>query len=94
MLKRESPPPIGGNTKSTNWREVFDDLRTTPWEWAMVGEYPAAYVTSIKKGRFSGSEKGEFEGTMRGTDPETQRGRLYVRYIGVPRPEGIEDVKP
>lgn len=94
-LKRESPPPVAGNTKTTNWREIFEDLRSTPWEWAIAGEaFPASYVTQIKNGRFAGSAKGEFEATMRSTDTSTQKGRLYVRYIGVPKPDHVEDVKP
>lgn len=50
--------------------------------WYNLGEYPAAYVTSIKRGRFSGSEPNEFDATMRETNQKTQRGILFVKYVG------------
>lgn len=79
-LKREDPSPVSKRS-ATNWRSVFETLRAAPNEWFSVGEFPAAYVTSIKRGRFAGSVEGEFEATMRNTDSKTQRGTLYVRYI-------------
>jgi hypothetical protein len=90
-LKREDPPPVGNGGSATNWRDIFENIRTTPWEWVVVGEYPAAYVTSIKKGKFAGSQPDEFEATMRDIDAQTQKGRLYVRYVDAPKPEGHEE---
>lgn len=80
-LKREDPTPVT-KREPTDWTQVFEKIREAPNEWFSVGNYPAAYVTSIKRGRFAGSEAGEFEATMRETDAKTQRGTLYVKYVG------------
>lgn len=85
-LKREDPPPLKVN-RGTNWRAILDDVRTTPNEWVFVGIQPAAYVTGIKNGRLGGAKPGEFEGTIRETDSKTQKGKMWVRFIG----EGGED---
>lgn len=79
-IKQADPGPSRVQSGKTNWREVFTQIRDADNAgWFEVGEFPASYVTNIKKGRFAGSEAGEFEATMRDTDGETQRGRLFVR---------------
>lgn len=80
-LKKEDPTPVTKRA-ATNWAEVFERLRDEPNEWFNLGEYPAAYVTSIKRGRFSGSVPDEFDATMRETNQKTQRGILFVKYVG------------
>jgi hypothetical protein len=80
----EAPPePTWSNRPRVGkWTRLLAPLRDRPGEWANLGEHHCGTVSRIKTGQVGDAKPGEFEATSRGVDRETNKGTLYVRYVG------------
>lgn len=81
-LKWEEPSP-SRTTNRSKWREIADQLRERPGEWALVAEgfKYSVYATYINKGRLAPFEpSGSFEGTSR--KREDGKFDIYARFVG------------
>lgn len=83
-LKFQDPPPDAkGAARKSKWREISDELRSRPGDWALVAEHVAmSMVTMIKNGRIAGMPAGEFEAVGRNSDTPARRCDVYARYVG------------
>lgn len=81
----EAPPNYRPAVPKDKWRGIFEVLRLSPGEWALVAEMVSrSMATSIKKGELGDALPGEFEAVSRGHDAyPREKADIYARFIGV-----------
>lgn len=76
------PPPTTRGTGGV-WNERLAKFRQDPGTWGrLVGDYPRATASQIRKGVYKGIEPGEYDATVR-TLGDGEIG-IWVRYVGKP----------
>ena len=80
----EPPASRGVGRKGTSkYREVAEELRRNPGQWARIGRFSSATSHVITKGKASvWLPAGSFESVTRNYDRATRTSDIYVRYVG------------
>lgn len=90
VLRWEQPGDARRNAWDETWRQVADELRAKPREWALIHESnrdeAPGLTQNVKHGRGPFAPRGAFDAVSRTVTVDGKKVfRAYARYVGDPR---------